>query len=81
MLYGNYLLKRGDRETARKQYEEALRLAPTSAEVNYNAGLFFLGEGDLIRAKQLAKVAYDSGYPLPGLRKKIQAAEAASAGR
>lgn len=74
-IYGNYLMKRGDKEGARAQYEDALRLAPDSAEISYNAGLFFLQQGDLTRAKALAKVAYDQGYPLPGLRRKLAEAE------
>lgn len=81
MLFANYLVKRGDRNEARRQYEEALKIAPNSAEANYNAGLFFLGEGDLSRAKDLAKVAYERGYPLPGLRRKIEASEAAQSKR
>ena len=75
MLYANYLAKRGDNEGARQQYEEALRLAPSAPEVNYNAGLFFVTQGDLERAKQLARVAYDGGYPLPGLKRRIAAEE------
>lgn len=75
MLYANYLLKRGRREAARAQFEEALRIAPNAVELNYNAGLFFVGEGDLERARKHAKVAYEGGYPLPGLRNKILAAE------
>lgn len=76
MVYANYLTKVGNRSEARKQYEEALRLAPASAEINYNAGLFFVDEGQLERARTLSKIAYQGGYPLPGLRRKIQAAEA-----
>lgn len=78
MIYGNYLSKSRQAERAREQYEEALRLAPNSPEVNYNAGLFFVDAGEVARAKQLARVAYDGGYPLPGLRKKIEAAESKS---
>lgn len=78
MIFGNYLSKRGDRAGARSQYEEALRLAPSAAEVNYNAGLFFASEGDLARAKELALVAYEGGYPLPGLKRKIDELEKAS---
>jgi Flp pilus assembly protein TadD len=78
LLFGNYLQKRNKRDDARAQYEEALRLAPQSPDVNYNAGLYFLSIGELDRAKALAKVAYDDGYPLPGLRTKIEAAEAAA---
>lgn len=75
-IYANYLYKRGERDNALKQYEDALRLAPDSVEINYVAGLFFLDMGDLVRAKKLAKIAYGKGYPLPGLRNKIAAAEA-----
>ena len=77
VLYANYLFKSGGREKAREQYEQALRLAPNSIEVNYVAGLYFVDVGDLERAKKLAKVAYDNGYPLPGLKNKIAAAETA----
>lgn len=79
MLYGNYLKKTGSLEYAQTHYEEALRLAPESVEASYNAGLFFAEKGDLVRAKQLAKIAYDGGYPLPGLKKKIAAAESKGA--
>lgn len=77
VTYANYLFKRGELDDAREQYEEALRLAPDSVEINYVAGLYFVDAGDLVRAKALAKIAYDNGYPLPGLKKKIAAAEAA----
>lgn len=75
VIYANYLFKRGERAQAREQYEEALRLAPDSVEINYVAGLFFVEAGDLVRARKLAQVAYDGGYPLPGLKNKIAAAE------
>lgn len=61
-----------------EQYEEALRLAPESTEINYAAGLYYLEIGDLERAKASAEIAYGNGYPLPGLRKKIAAAESAA---
>ncbi|MEZ5532069.1 MAG: hypothetical protein R3E69_06780 [Steroidobacteraceae bacterium] len=77
VIYANYLYKSGERDKARGQYEAALRLAPESIEINYVAGLYFLEIGDLARARKLAEVAYGGGYPLPGLRKKIAAAEQA----
>lgn len=80
-IYANYLLKRGAREGAHKHYEEALRLAPDSVEINYVAGLFFVEEGNLVRARELARIAYDNGYPLPGLKNKIAAAESAGEGK
>jgi Flp pilus assembly protein TadD len=75
MIYANYLARRKRSEEARRQYGEALKLAPNDPEVNYNAGLFFVDQGDLARAKVHAEVAYAGGYPLPGLRNKIAAAE------
>lgn len=81
VIYANYLFKRGERDNARKQYEAALQLAPDSVEINYVAGLYFVDVGDLARAKKLAKIAYDNGYPLPGLKNKIAAAEVSGKGK
>jgi hypothetical protein len=78
ILYGNYLLKSGNEADARKEYEQALSLAPESADIAYNAGLFFVEIGDLDRARSLAKLAYEKGYPLPGLRTRIEEAERAA---
>ena len=74
ILFGNYLFKRGTLEDAKTQYETALRLAPESPEISYNAGLFYLQINDLDTATKLANVAYQSGYPLPGLKLKLEAA-------
>jgi predicted Zn-dependent protease len=79
MLYANFLVKSGRTTEGRAQYEEALRISPNDAEVNYNAGLFFVSQGEIDRAKKHAAVAYAAGYPLPGLRKKLAEAEARQA--
>ena len=76
VIYGNYLYKRKRFDAAREQYEAALKFYPDSAEINYNAGLFYTEVGDLVRAKECAKIAYDQGYPLPGLNNRIAALEA-----
>jgi tetratricopeptide (TPR) repeat protein len=75
VIYGNYLFKRGRRDDAKAEYEAAVQLAPASPDISYNAGLYFLEVGDIERAKALAKVAYDQGYPLPGLKAKLESAE------
>ena len=75
MLYANYLAKRGEFDQAQRQYEEALRLEPLNAEVNYNFGLFWIGRGEISKAKDRAAVAYAGGYPLLGLKKRIAEAE------
>ncbi|MBS0366437.1 MAG: tetratricopeptide repeat protein [Proteobacteria bacterium] len=75
LIYGNYLFRIHKQEEAREQYDAALSLDPQSPEINYGAGLLYLQMGELDKAKALAKVAYDGGYPLPGLRNKIRDAE------
>jgi len=79
VVYADYLYRMKQPEQAREQYEKALELAPESVDVNYAAGLFFVTIGELERAKQLAEFAYGRGYPLPGLKNKIAAAETAGA--
>jgi tetratricopeptide (TPR) repeat protein len=76
IIFGNYLYKRKRLDQAREQYEEALKLYPDSADINYNAGLFYTEIGDLEHAKACANIAYDAGYPLPGLSNRIAALEA-----
>lgn len=74
VLYGNYLFKRGNLKDAKEQFESALSLAPDSPEISYNAGLFYVEINDLETASKLANIAYAAGYPLPGLKKKLEAA-------
>ena len=71
MLYGVYLFRSGRNELALIQYEASLYLEPESAEINYNAGLFFVAVGEYERAKKCARFAYGAGHPLPGLRNKL----------
>jgi Flp pilus assembly protein TadD len=79
LLYGNYLFKSGHADRADEMYASAVRLNPDSAEIAYNAGLYHVSRGDLDKAEALAKVAYDMGYPLPGLRNKLDAARRSAA--
>ena len=77
VLFGNYLYKSGQRDRAKEEYERALALAPDSQEISYNSGLFFLAIGDLTRARELAQITYRDGYPLQGLKRKLEEAEVA----
>ena len=71
MLEGVYYQKSGEMIKAKRAYEEALKMAPNSPELNYNAGLLYVDLGELDKAANCATVAYDAGYPLPGLRNKL----------
>jgi tetratricopeptide (TPR) repeat protein len=44
----------------------------SSAEICYNLGLVSLELGELDDAVAYAELAYEKGYPLPGLRMKLQ---------
>lgn len=71
MIYGIYLNKKGDKVAAATQYDSALALDPQDAEINYNAGLFYLNIKEYDKARARAEVAYAGGFPLEGLRNKL----------
>ncbi len=75
MLYGNYLLKlKGRSDDAMEQYQEAVRLQPENANINYNLGLLYLKKKDYGQSIIYAKKAYELGFPLPGLRNQLKKA-------
>lgn len=75
MLYANYLVKiRGRVEDALEQYQEAVRLKPENANINYNLGLLYLKLKNYEQSVVYAKKAYGLGFPLPGLRNKLKRA-------
>lgn len=71
MLEGVYYQKIGRLSQAKQAYETALDMDPGSAEINYNAGLLYIALKDYERASTCASRAYELGYPLPGLRRKL----------
>lgn len=71
MIEGIHYFKLGDLSDAETSFLEALKLAPTSAEIPYNLGLLFVKKGDLDSAKRYAELAYDRGFPLQGLRETL----------
>lgn len=74
MLYGIHLQLTKAGSKARLHYEAALELEPAAPEVHYNAGLFYLDIDETELALEHARRAYENGYPLPGLRNKLQLA-------
>ena len=75
MLYANYLLKlKGRAEEALEQYQEAVRIQPEHANINYNIGLLYLKIKNYEQSVVHAKKAYKLGFPLPGLRNKLKRA-------
>lgn len=74
MLEGIYFKKIGDMAAAKASFDQALSMAPNSAEVQYNVGLLYADLGDYEKALKLARGAYALGFPLPGLKNKLRKA-------
>lgn len=72
MAYGmhNHLRKRNKEALVAYQQAEALGLEET--QFFYNFGLLYFDLGDYENALTYAKKAYEAGFPLPGLRNKLQ---------
>lgn len=73
LLFGIYLLQKGDSSAAIERLKTAERMNPNEMNVQYNLGLALVQTGDLDSAVQHAKKAYSLGHPLPGLRDKLKA--------
>lgn len=72
MIHGIYLYRLGRYDQALEEYMIALRLAPDSAEIQYNTGLLYLKMENYEAALRHARIAYDLGYPLPGLKNALK---------
>ena len=75
-VMGIYLFKRGDFSEAIDAYQKALEINPDSAETHYNIGLAYFSRGMMDEARRHARKAYRLGFPLPGLRQKLEEAGA-----
>lgn len=77
VLYGMFLqIDATTLSQAIEEYETAIQLNPRNADAYYNLGLALVTRQDYEKAVIAAKKAYALGHPLPGLRNKLQAANA-----
>lgn len=74
MVYGMHLHKSGKLDEAAEKYQRAGQLGLDSSEYHYNYGLLLFDKGEMEEAREQAELAYQKGYPLPGLQKKLSAA-------
>jgi tetratricopeptide (TPR) repeat protein len=72
LIYGITLLKAGRPQDAIQKLEQADRLLPNDPNVQYNLGLAYFDTKDYDKSLEHAKKAYALGFPLPGLRDKLQ---------
>jgi tetratricopeptide (TPR) repeat protein len=77
-IFGIYLHKRGKLDEALAEYSLAENLAPNHAELAYNIGLLYFDMDNLEKAREYADRAEKLGYPLRGLKTKIDKQEAGS---
>jgi len=73
-LEGVFFARKGDSRRAMKSYQDALVLNPSMPEVHYNLGLLYFEKKDFANSLKHARLAYEGGYQLPGLRKKLERA-------
>ena len=71
MIYGLYLHKRGLSDAALREYLRAGEGMPNHAELAYNTGLLYFELKDYENARKYADKAYELGYPLDGLKRKL----------
>lgn len=74
MIYGMYLVKQGKSGDGATKLGQALQLAGDNANVHYNLGLAYFDLKDYDKALASAHRAYELGFPLPGLRNKLEKA-------
>jgi len=73
-IYGVHLSNFGRKKEALTQLLAAERLGANDANTFYNLGLLYLDMRDFDKSMSYAKRAYDAGFPLQGLRTRLQAA-------
>lgn len=74
LLFGIYAHKIGLQEKAEELYREAVKLEPQFTEAHYNLGLLLVDMERYTEAKKHAIQAYEGGYPLMGLSRRLAAA-------
>jgi tetratricopeptide (TPR) repeat protein len=74
LIFAVYQQRKGDAAEAEKNYRKAIELMPESAEAHYNLGLHYFETKEFDKALSHAQTAYKLGYPLPGLRRKLERA-------
>jgi len=74
VLYGYWLAKKGERALALEQLDQVTEESLDSGNMAYNLGLGYIEAGAYDKALAAAHVAYARGFPLPGLRNRLERA-------
>ena len=71
VLHGIYEHKKGHDDLAEQYWIRALQIDDNAVEAHYNLGLLYFSQKSFSRSIEHAQLAYELGYPLPGLRTKL----------
>ena len=71
LVYAIHLHQEKDFQGALEFYKKSERLNPDATELNYNLGLLYFDLKKYELARKYAKKAYELGYKLPGLKRKL----------
>jgi tetratricopeptide (TPR) repeat protein len=74
LIYGVYLHKTHKLDAALNEYLASEKIDPKNAELHYNLGLLYVDQMQYDLAREQAKQAYELGYPLNGLRARLERA-------
>jgi tetratricopeptide (TPR) repeat protein len=72
MIQGIYLDKKGKLEQAINAMQKGLEHEPRNPNIHYNLGLLYVKAGDYTKARKHADLAYQAGFPLQGLKRKLR---------
>lgn len=75
-LFGVFLHRLGQYQQAIESYQRAIALNDKVIDYHYNLGLAYFAQKDYQNALEQATIAYNKGYPLPGLKDKLKAVDA-----
>lgn len=71
LLYGIYLLRKGEKDRAIQQLQLSENLSGDDANIFYNLGMAYYNLGDFDKSLVYAHKAYSYGFPLNGLRNML----------
>ena len=74
LLFGLHLIRSGKSKDGIPKLESALALAGDDPNILYNLGLAYFELKQFDKSLEYAKQAYSLGFPLPGLKNKLQKA-------
>ncbi|MFT6051406.1 MAG: tetratricopeptide (TPR) repeat protein [Halioglobus sp.] len=74
MLYAVFLQRESQLKESAEQYEKALEIAPAAQNIEYNYALVLVDLKRFSAAREIAERLYGDDFPLPGLKKKLKAA-------